>query len=452
VKLPFPTMHRPSILLRSGLASLAMISLAGACRTGPPAADTPRDVVIVSLDTTRIDRMSLYGAARPTTPMLDSFAAGAVVYERAWSTSSWTLPAHASMFTGRMPRAHGAHNHPAGSVHLSEQIDDPNFHGLRANGLGDAQVTLAEVLVARGYATGAFVGGPWLAPRFGAMQGFETVDADIKDIGGRRADAVTDAALAWADALPAERPMLLFVNYFDAHWPYEPPAGHAEAVRGSEAASDWDAYDGEIHFADSQLGRLLEGLGRRASFDDALVVVVGDHGDLFGEHGAKGHANWLWEELVRVPLVVRDRRAAAGRSGAPVSVMDLPAIVAGALAIELPGSFHSLAPGTRKELLAEVYRLEMSIFLQGKDLDRDLAAILQPPWKGIADSRGGFQLYNVFDDPQEAHDRASREPGLAGRLATRLAAWQASVDLPEPAPLSVDSATREQLRGLGYVE
>ncbi|MFT4570893.1 MAG: arylsulfatase A-like enzyme [Hyphomicrobiaceae bacterium] len=433
-------------------STVTFLGNAELCLAEPPPA--PRDVIVVTLDTTRIDRLSVYGAPRVTSPILEKLARGGVVYDRAYSTSSWTLPSHVSMFTGRMPRAHGAHNDAAGTANLSQQVENQDLGELRVNALGPAQVTLAEVLADNGYATGAFVGGPWLAPRFGALQGFQTVDANIVNFGGRPANQVTDRALAWTATLTKDQPMFLFLNYFDAHWPYTPPIGLRALVRGETAESSWDAYDGEIRFADIQLGLLLKGLAKIGRADSAVVIVVGDHGHLFDEHGVTGHADWLWEELIRVPLVVRDPGAAnAGeRSSELVSVMDLPAIVSKAVGIPLPPTFHSTLPGNRKEILTEVYRQKLSVRLKGSALDRDLLAILRPPWKMILDSRGGAELYDVYADSGETKDRADEFVATVSGLREALDTWRERTPRPEPKTAVVDPSTREWLRELGYVE
>jgi arylsulfatase len=148
----------------------------------------------MTLDTTRADHLGVYGYERPTSPNLDELAAHAEVYEKAYSTSSWTLPAHASLFTGRYPRSHGMRHDPAGELVLADAIDAPE--GIRARGLSDEALTLAEILQAAGYRTGAVVAGPWLHRSFGLSRGFLHYDDEAVH-SARRAAEVTDGALRW---------------------------------------------------------------------------------------------------------------------------------------------------------------------------------------------------------------------------------------------------------------
>lgn len=434
---------------------VAMLSLVGAaaCRSSAP--QRPADVVLVTLDTTRADRLGVYGNPRPVSPNLDRLAAEAVVFDRAYSTSSWTLPAHASMFTGLAPTSHGAHNDRAGNADLSEQVAVEGLRFLRANRLAESHTTLAEWLAGRGYATAAFVGGPWLAPRFGALQGFAVHDADVGSVRGRTADQLTDRALAWLDGVDARDPIHLFVNYFDAHWSYEPPEGYMELARGTHPPGPLDAYDGEIRFVDDQLRRLLDGLRARGRYENALIVVTADHGELFGEHGDTGHGDWLWEELVHVPLLVRypGSRGAGRRRDEPVSVQDVAAIVAGELGAALPESFRSVLPGGRDLLWFEVRRSELSIRMKGVAYDRDLDGVLRWPWKLISDSGGRHGLFRIDTDPSEQRDVAASKAARAADLADAAQGIRAKMPAAPPVePALVDRETDERLRELGYVE
>jgi len=203
-------------------AVAVLLALAGACGGDAP---RPPSVLLVTLDTTRADHLGCYGHARDTSPRLDALAQEGVLYLRARSTSSWTLPAHASLFTGRFTSSHGARFDAEGPVRLTQAIaDEGQLSEYRARPLVDSETTLAELLAARGYATAAVVAGPWMKRVFGLAQGFEHYDDEgIDSLTGRRAASVTEAALAWADTLD-ERPFFLFLNYYDPHGPYGAPA------------------------------------------------------------------------------------------------------------------------------------------------------------------------------------------------------------------------------------
>lgn len=256
----------------------------------PPA---PADVLLITLDTTRADALGCYGGAART-PVLDALAARGVRFAEALTAVPLTLPAHATLFTGR----------------------DPLEHGLRDNGAGALAPgipTLAEALRARGYATAGVVASRVLDRRFGLDRGFDLYDETMaaERIGEygypeRSAAEVVDAALAWErDADPA-RPHFLWVHFYDAHAPYR-------ALEGRPEASDRERYLGEIESVDRELGRLLVGLAtgpRRAQ--PRLVAVVGDHGESLGEHGEKEHGLLLSRAALRVPLLIVGPRVPEG--------------------------------------------------------------------------------------------------------------------------------------------
>ena len=257
--------------------------------------ETPPSVLLITIDTTRVDHLSTYGYPRETAPNLSKLARESVRYSRAWSVSPWTLPAHASLFTGLVPAAHGAHADIGAKTTLADAIDGPLAPMASVGRLSDDTRTLAEILAEQGYRTAAFVGGPWLKRPFGLMQGFEVVDDDVSDVAGRRADVLTDAALAWLDGVDRHEPTFLFINYYDPHWPYDPPPGFddfpgarsdyqlptnlGELVSGRMSLSDpvreavIARYDGEIRFTDHHLGILLESIKARPGGDRTLVIV-----------------------------------------------------------------------------------------------------------------------------------------------------------------------------------
>jgi hypothetical protein len=188
-------------------------------------------LVVITLDTTRVDPLSCYGYERNATPRLAAFAERAVRFERAWSTSWWTLPAHASLFTGNYPSHHGADYDSRGTAVLGDVIALPVARHVRAGKLADGFTTLAELLAARGHRTGAFVAGPWLHRSFGLLQGFERQDDAVNSFGGRPAAEITTAAHSWLEAIEPEQSYFLFANYFDPHAPYEPIGRHPSPRR-----------------------------------------------------------------------------------------------------------------------------------------------------------------------------------------------------------------------------
>jgi len=438
-----------------------LLALALACSNGAPA---PPDVVIVTLDTTRVDHLSTYGYERDTSPSLDRLARESVTYTRAWSTSSWTLPAHASLFTGLYPASHGAHFDLAGRVGLGE---------LRAGVLDERFETLAEGLAAAGYQTAAFVSGPWLLPSLGLLQGFAHVDAKLTGIEGRRADSVTDAALAWLESAPSDQPLFLFVNYFDPHEPYDPPPGfddlgHArdpfsrkawwvEAMAGREPVTPAerqiliDRYDGEIRAMDRQLGRLLDAISRRPRGEDALIVVAADHGESFGEQGQWVHNTCLCEEQVRIPLVVRypDRRGAGSTDDAPIQLVDVAPIVSAATGVALAAGNQGLPPGERKRAFVELHPSGANIALYGEGQRRVLNGVIEWPHKLLVSDRGEREWLELDGTVERPARPADPE---AHALEQALEDHQRQLGSARVRHPVVDDDTRESLRALGYVE
>ncbi len=420
------------------------------------------DVVVIVLDTTRADRLGMYGHTRPVSRNLDRFARDSVIYERAWSTSSWTLPAHASLLTGKYPTRHGAYITP---------LTDSDSTGDNPAHLRDEAVTLAELLRERGYRAAAFAGAGWLAPEFGLLQGYEIQDA----VNHRTipAEQISNRAIRWLASVPREQPVHLLVNYFDAHFPYDPKPPYDRYARdrpnvkipdlgdifgkapptAEQLAKMLDLYDGEIEYMDHHVGRLLEALRRAGRYEGALIVVVADHGDLFGEHGHSGHGAWLWEELVRIPLIVHYPRGrdAGERDESMVSIVDVLSWIGSELALELPLDVDGVAAGERELVLAQEFPNALFVKLGGDELDRNLVAGVQWPWKLIASSRGERLLYRLDADPRElesiSHETASEQ------IRQALAALQASIRVPAPEdPRDMSPEAASQLRELGYIE
>jgi len=443
---------------------LIIITVAGCA--GPK---KPTDVILVVMDTTRADHLSVYGYERETTPNLESFASEAVVYERAWSTSSWTLPGHASLLTGRYVTAHGAHMRPDLA---------PDSLGDNPPRLPESVVTAAELLAEKGYHTAAFAGAGWLAPEFGLLQGYSVKDAkNLRDVS---AGELTDRAIKWLDAIPPGEPVHLLLNYFDAHWPYKPPdgfdifSGGTGSARGpghdkrsrppipadSDLAGKLKAaialYDGEIRYVDQQIGRLFEALRRLGRFNDALIAVVADHGESFGEHGAMGHGAWLYETVLRIPFIVR---WPGGRNGGtrvehPVSIVDMAPIIAHETGVKFADDIDGLPPGQRKLALAE--EVPSALFkkhvVKGKTpLDRDLIAGIRWPRKLIINMPGSPELFRLDRDPGENQNLADGR--LEARLLRDTLRVVSSLKPPEPeAPHPMSEEARARLKALGYME
>jgi arylsulfatase A-like enzyme len=395
-------------------------------------------VVLVTLDTTRRDRLGFYGYSRKTTKNLDALAERSLVFDRAIAASSWTLPSHASIFTGKFPSSHGADYDPEGSLRLTEAF--PGFSGwaeYRASGLSPKERTLAHLLRAQGYQTAAVVGGPWMKRVFGLDGGFETYDDEgIGDVNGRLASEVTTAALEILRGRDG-RPLFLFVNYFDPHGPYEAPSPFG----GSFGPEPSDRYDEELLYMDHHVGRLVDAMRTSAIFDDSLMVVTADHGELLGEHGMMGHGATLFEEEIHIPFLMKYPRdeVKPGRSQEPVHHVDVLPLV-----LERLGTQSTRNP---RPLLAEVSPLP---FMSPEGASR---ALYVGRHKLLWNSLGNHKVYDIESDPRESKDLSTSEPDRVREALGLLDKVMTSLPPPgEPGPPSVlDEETLKALRGLGYV-
>jgi arylsulfatase A-like enzyme len=466
---PFRASAGSSVPALAGAIALgAALALLAACAPEP----RPRSVLLVVVDTLRADRLGVYGRQRrPTSPSLDQFAAGAAVFERTWSTSSWTLPSYGSLLTGQLPSRHGAGARIAG--------DDP--HAFAA--LDPGTPTLAERLAAAGFATAGIANNPFLRESFGVARGFDSWEYLFVSYDDHpRADVLVDRALAWLDAHARARPgepFFLMLNPFDPHLPYDP----GEPARGAftwesrarltlpfaglgRANPHWQpappvrqfveaAYDEEVMFLDAELGRLFEGLAARGLGQETLVVVTADHGEELFEHGGFEHGHTLYEELLRVPLLLAGPGVAPGRIAAPVSLVDLTPTILDALGLSVP---EGLAGRSRWPLArgdaAGGDGASPETFVAESTLHGPFRrALVRWPWKLVVTEGAPPALYDLDADPGERRDRASADPGVVAELGAQLDALVAEAARGtslEAAPL--DPETRRQLEGLGYLE
>jgi arylsulfatase A-like enzyme/Tfp pilus assembly protein PilF len=273
------------------LWAMLLAACASTAASAPPnTAAPPRpNIVLITLDTTRADRMGFLGSERGLTPNLDELARRGVVFSRAYAQVPLTTPSHATILTGTYP----------GFNHVN-YMGDP---------LGKALPFLPEILHRNGYRTAAFVGALVLDPRKlapGFERGFDIYDAGFHRRRGsedryrsleRRGEEVVNRALAWLSKQPAG-PFFLWVHLYDPHDPYSPPEPYQTRYQA-------EPYDGEIAYTDSVVGRLITGLRTRGLFDGALLAVMADHGEAFGEHGENHHGIFLYDETIHVPLLFK---------------------------------------------------------------------------------------------------------------------------------------------------
>lgn len=447
----------------------AVAGLVG-CDAHPP----PRtNVILITLDTTRADFCSLYGHEDRTTPTLEALAESSVVFDAAIAPSTWTLPSHASLWTGLYPRVHGS---------ISSLCSNGDEYG---RPLRKDLPTLPGLLHAAGYQTAGFIGGPFLHRGLGFAEGFEQYD-DRLDPLGLPADEVNRRALRWLDdARDAGRPLFLFVNYYDPHRAYDPPRslqypfGEGEPDCVGPLPKDFDAatsgqlhsplevrcarllYSKEIYAMDHALEALLAELDRRGELHDAFIAIVGDHGEAFGEHEMWTHGGPGYLHQRRVPMLLARRGGAtthAERIREPVSIVRLPRTLLESVGVAVPDAwldpgllpFRSakLPPLTERFVLAESF---FTISLPGWTYLR-----VEPRKSG-----SGTQelLFDLTADPGEVADVVGRvdRPDVRAVLNEARTDWDAMTQAwggPEPRLTPIyapDEATRERLRALGYV-
>jgi arylsulfatase A-like enzyme/Tfp pilus assembly protein PilF len=401
----------------------------GAGAGSQPAPAPVPSVLLITLDTTRADHLGAYGAGFARTPNLDAISEAGVRFQRALAPTPLTLPTHATMMTGLVPRRHGIR-------------DNSGFR------LSDGAVTLAERFRRAGFATAAFVSSAVLDRTGGLSRGFDLYDDNVR-IGEARAFGYVERAASQTtqsviDRLPSlPSPFFLWVHYFDPHLPYVPPEPWQSRFPDRP-------YDGEIAFMDHEIGRLLEGVRRKAP--RLIVVVAGDHGESLGEHGEDGHGIFLYESTQRVPFLL----AGPGIPGKtvvddPVGLIDLAPTVADLAGLAPMDGIDglSLRPLIRGES-SEARDYEMETFYPKFAFGWSaLRSLSRGPWKWIEAPRP--ELYRVSTDPSETENLLGTRPAMARDLAGTLAEKTAD-DLPAASP--TDPALeerREKLESLGYL-
>lgn len=426
-----------------------------------PPADAP-NIILLILDTVRASELSLYGAERPTTPSLRALAASGTTFDWAFSTAPWTLPSHASMFTGR---------------YSSQQT------GNWTTPLDGAHATLAGVLASYGYATGGFTANLVATPRgFGLDRGFsryedhrrtltqmvfttslgqassirntwhalveqhwigralrEVAKFDFEprysypDNDPKPADLVNSSFFRWSRGVEG-RPYFAFLNYFDAHGPYESPARYAKLFGDGDRVRD--RYDRSIRYIDDAIATLVDTLRARGELDRTILVIAADHGEQFGEHGLGWHSNSLYEQLTHVPLFIRypARVPAGARVSQPVSLRDLAAtfIDLGALpdGRGLGGTtLASTWQDSSARASAAIAELSRGINADPKALNAkgDMHALADDTLHYIRNGDGTYQIYAYRRDPEETVDlakgaHASLAPAFDAAVARALAA------------------------------
>jgi len=392
------------------------------------------NVVVVTLDTTRADRLGCYGFTRVETPNLDALARQGVVFENATSTAPLTFPSHSSIFTGLIPPHHGAR-------------DNGGFF------LDDARTTLAERLKAAGYATGAFIGAWVLESRWGLAQGFdeysdrfELSKYKVVSLGTvqKPGDEVMDGALKWLDTV-RDRRFFAWVHLYDPHAPYEAPEPYASRYRGQP-------YLGEIAYTDHVVGRLTGWLETQGLLEKTVIVVVGDHGESLGDHGEAAHAYFIYGATTHVPLIVRTPWGLTGRSPAQVSTVDILPTVLDVVGLapqegidgrSLARALFDPAAPLGHASYSETYFPRYHFGWQHlRSLRDDRYTYVDAPRP---------ELYDRSQDPGETRNVFKAYSQRAEALRVRLEEMSRTTGTQAPERKQLDPETLQRLAALGYV-
>jgi arylsulfatase A-like enzyme/Tfp pilus assembly protein PilF len=421
-------MQRRILLLGTAAALLACLSWFFWPRHKP-------HLLLVTLDTTRADRLGCYGYSAGHTPVLDSLAAEGVLCDRAFTVAPMTLPSHTSMFSGLYPIEHGVVTNGRGR-------------------LDDGIPTLAEVLKRHGYETGAFVASFVLNGKFGLDRGFRSYDDDFAGEEAapdslhrqRHAESVVDAALKWLGAR-REKPFFCWVHLYDPHAPYLP---HTELF-GDEYVGR--PYDAEIAYVDRQVGRLVDFLKLRGLETQTLMVVVGDHGEGLADHVERTHGLTLYRETMHVPLIFRHvgRLPKARRVAGNVSLVDLSPTLLDLLGLADPrrisgkSLMHAIAG--RSMAAGPIYgATDDPLLIKGCC---PLRSLIEGHWKYIRTTKP--ELYDLEADPQERKNLLEAAPETARLMELRLAEFESRLITRAAIAVHLSASERRALEGLGYL-
>lgn len=454
------------------------------------------NILLIVMDAAKANHLSCYGYHRPTTPHLEQFAQRCVVYDTAISPANWSLPAHASIFTGLYPSRHGAHDQ-----HKYLTPEHP---------------TMAEILSSKGYHTLAFCYNDYVGPATSLERGFREFNPvaergprylrdlsqildrgaaamlGLQDSGARYINRQLEAALRRLQR--ASQPFFMFVHYSEPHIPYKPPEKYNRHLpqgtsrRGARRVNQdqWQyfahpasmneldfeiltaLYDAELAYLDTRIAQVLDWLEASEILDQTMVIITADHGENIGDHQMMGHAYCLYDTLLHVPLIIHYPAGVmqAGRVGHQVQTLDLLPTLMTMLGDSSSEAYHSLQgkdllSATRREFaIAEQEHPDLRVFNKRfPDVDvsryeRALRMIRTDRVKYIWASDGKHELYDLKADPGEQHNIIAERPQIAAALDQRLTKWRNSFEAATPIDEhpEFEEEVKARLRALGYLE
>lgn len=411
-----------------------------------------RGVIFISIDTLRRDHVGAYGYAKPTTPNLDALARRGVLAADAVSVSSWTLPSHLSMLTSTLPGTHGGTD--------------------MKQGFNRSVPSVAEILRGLGIATHAVTSHLYVSKTYGLEAGFDSMNFRQD----RLAENVANHAMDLVDRF-GDRPFFMFLHFYDPHWHYAPPpdvlkifessyAGtltgnlkdfqnlRPEQVKPKDLEHLLALYDGEIRYTDNEIGRLLAHLKERGADRNTLMVVTSDHGEEFLDHGSWEHQKTLYEEVIRIPLIVSGPGVAARREGQPVSLLDIAPTILDYLSVKPAPSMRGVSLLRPVGEFREMYG-ETDHTLDGTRLSFVRGG--SKSWKAILRSdpakqkEASSEWYDLAADPAE---RTNRPPAEALRVSIEARARDLGLKSRSGVAkkaVELSDEQKEKLRALGYV-
>jgi arylsulfatase A-like enzyme/Flp pilus assembly protein TadD len=426
----FPRSKRAALVAAAAFGIGALIWTATRREPGPlttSRADGP--IILISIDTLRADRLPAYGYEKVRTPNIDALAAQGVLFERAYAHAPQTLPAHASLLSGQLPFEHGVR-------------DNVGFT------LKPGHWSLQSALRSRGWATAAFVSAYVLRAQTGLGEGFDTYDSELSAESGelsigqvqRSGEATVAAADAWLARRDPQTPFFLFLHIYEPHKPYAPPPRFAA----------YDAYDGEVAYADEIVGRFFDRLRALGLYDRATIVLLSDHGEGLGDHGEQEHGLFLYQETTRIPLIVKRPGGAARRVSAPVQQIDVaptildlvgapnrPEARGRSLKLLLDGTGTVPETGIYAEALYSRYHFGWS----------ELYSLTDARYRLIRAPRD--ELFDLERDPREAASVAVERPQVRQAMRAALDTLIKTSTI-EPAA-AVSEEDKQRLAALGYI-
>ncbi len=411
-----------------------------------------RGVILISVDTLRRDHVGAYGYPKPTTPVLDALAKGGVLADDAVSVSSWTLPSHLSMLTSVLPGAHGGTD--------------------MKQGFNRSVPSVAELLKAQGVATHAVTSHLYVSQTYGLEAGFDSMNFRQD----RLAENVANHAMDLVDRF-GDRPFFIFLHFYDPHWHYAPPPDVLKIFEASYAGkltgnlkdfqklrpdqvkpADLDhllaLYDGEIRYTDNEIGRLMTHLKDRGVLRNTLMVLTSDHGEEFLEHGSWEHQKTLYEEVIRVPLMMAGPGLAPRRETQPVSLLDIAPTILDFLFVERAPSMKGMSLlrplAESREMYGETDHTTDGTrlsFLRGGA--KSWKAILRSD--PLKQTERTSEWYDLAVDPGE---KANRPPVASLRASVEARAKDAALKSRSAAarkPVELSAEQKEKLQALGYI-